>query len=385
MKSAPDRTLTLAFETSCDETACAVVSSTLGADGHPRPEVLSSIVSSQIDIHKLYGGVVPEIASRNHIMAITNVMHEALKTAGVTLKQITQIAATTHPGLAGAVMVGRVFAESLATALNLPFREVNHVAGHIASVTLAKHNPPPFLSLVVSGGHTSLYKVTTWSDITLLAATTDDACGEAFDKVAKILGLPYPGGVEIEKQGGSFYARHCEEPSLNCHCEEPQGDAVISPLLRFVQKPNYHKDGFSYSGLKTAVLNYVNRLKQKWGNSSTTFRCCESPPHTPPASKTVDNITPALDIPHICASFQAEAVAQLVIKCEQHLKKTHIKTLCVSGGVSANRHLREQMTQMCARHGVSVHFPELCYCGDNAAMIAAAAILELPSFFKGKL
>jgi N6-L-threonylcarbamoyladenine synthase len=322
--------LTLAFESSCDETAVAVVDEGL--------RVLSNVISSQIDIHRLYGGVVPEVASRNHLMRIEGVMQEALRVAGVTLEQIHQIAATTHPGLVGAVMVGAVFARSLATARNLPFVEVNHIAGHIASVVLT--NPqirPPFVSLVVSGGHTSLYCVESEErkaksekcalKIKLIEQTMDDAAGEAFDKVAKILGLPYPGGPEISRA-----AEGCADD------------------IRFVANPNYCKDGFSYSGLKTAVLNYVNRKKQRGE---------------------------AIDVGSVAASFQREAVEQLVAKCIAVLKKTGIKTLSICGGVSANRLLRNEIERAAAEIGAVVLMPELSLCVDNAAMVAAAAILDI--------
>ena len=190
--------LTLAFETSCDETSVAVVDGDL--------KVLSNVVSSQIDIHKRFGGVVPEVASRNHLLAIESVTEEALRRAGVDISKIGQVAATTHPGLPGAVMVGRVFAESIATARNLPFIEVNHILGHIASCLLGEGNKlkPPFMALVVSGGHTAVYKVESFESAKMIATTTDDACGEAFDKVAKVLGLPYPGGPQVSKQASQF-------------------------------------------------------------------------------------------------------------------------------------------------------------------------------------
>ena len=315
--------LVLAFETSCDETCAAVVDGSLN--------VLSNVVSSQIEIHKLYGGVVPEIASRNHVLAIQTVCEEALNQAGKIFGNLTDIAATTQPGLRGAVMVGHVFGESLANALDIPFTEVNHLAGHIASVAITyKDLKPPFLSLLVSGGHTSLYKINNWQDVHMLCETTDDACGEAFDKVAKMLGLGYPGGVQIQ---------HVAEQS--------KGD--VSSYITFVQKPNYQKSSFSYSGLKTAVLNYLNRKKQKGED---------------------------IDVPFVCASFQHEAVEQLVIKCIAELQKSGIRILSVCGGVSANLYLRKRMTEECEKKEVSVFFPEFKYCTDNAAMIGAAKVLN---------
>jgi len=296
-----------------------------------RIKVLSNVISSQIEIHKLYGGVVPEIASRNHVLAIQTVYEEALRQAGVTLDDITQIAATTHPGLRGAVMVGQVFAESLAVASKKPFIEVNHLAGHIASVSLRGDchvasrssqqapqfhgNPePPFLTLLVSGGHTSLYKVTAWDNIELLCETADDAVGEAFDKVAKLLGLGYPGGPAIAKEAEKYQGKD---------------------FIQFVNKPN-KKDGFSYSGLKTAVLNYLQKNKD-------------------------------FNVARLAASFQHEAIMQLVDKCKSEMKRHNIETLCVCGGVAANKYLRE--------HLPFAYFPAMEYCTDNAAMIGAAAVL----------
>lgn len=324
--------LTLAFETSCDETSVAVLSSSDNATAGPNIEVLSNVVASQIDIHKRFGGVVPEVASRNHLLAIETVTAEALKLADVSIDQITQIAATTHPGLVGAVMVGRVFAESMATAKGLPFVGVNHIIGHISSCVLS--NPtlkPPFMALVVSGGHTAIYRVQNFistkkssyvrvldtSTIKLIASTTDDACGEAFDKVAKVLGLPYPGGPQISKMASSF-----------------KGDTD----LVFMPNANYKKTtNFSYSGLKTAVLNYVNKKHQK-GET--------------------------LNIPEISFAFEREAIGQLTAKCKLAGGKL---PLAVSGGVAANKHLREQFP--------NAFFPEPSLCGDNAAMVGAAAIL----------
>ena len=301
---------TLAIETSCDETCAAVVDGDLN--------VLANIVSSQIDIHKLYGGVVPEVASRNHLAAIQNVVEEALRVAGIDVGQVTQIAATTQPGLVGAVMVGRVFAESLALASGKPFIEVNHLVGHIASVFLS--NPtlkPPFVCLVVSGGHTSLYKVNNFTSIELLGSTTDDACGEAFDKVAKVLGLGYPGG-----------------PIISRMAKQSGGTDIC-----FVQNANYKKDlNFSYSGLKSAVINYINRKKQKGEE---------------------------INVADICHAFQKEAIQQLVTKCNMVRGKL---PLAICGGVAANEYLRECLPDAL--------FPEIKYCGDNAAMIAAAILFN---------
>jgi len=312
----------LGIESSCDETSAAIVTGDL--------KILSNIVLSQIDIHKEFGGVVPEIAARSHVKVIDKVVEKALAESNASAKDIALIAATTKPGLPGAVMVGRVFGDCMATALEIPFVEVNHILGHIASVPLSiGTNISKHLALVVSGGHTALYNVTATGKVTLLESTMDDAVGEAFDKVARILGLPYPGG-----------------PSIEAKAKEYNGN----DLIKFIAYPNYHKQGFSYSGLKTAVLNYVNTLKQK---------------------------EQAIDVPKIAASFQQEAINQLIYKCERMLSKTKHKTLCVSGGVSANSILRTQLEKVCANIKSAVYFPHKSLSGDNAAMIAAAAIFKL--------
>ncbi|MCL2587457.1 MAG: tRNA (adenosine(37)-N6)-threonylcarbamoyltransferase complex transferase subunit TsaD [Firmicutes bacterium] len=300
--------LVLAIETSCDETAAAVVN----GDG----KILSNVIASQMDIHARYGGVVPEIASRNHIMIIDKVVQQALDDASVTVSSLTLVAATAMPGLPGAVMVGRTFGESLATVLGIPFIPVNHVHGHIASVVVSK----PHLSLVVSGGHTSLYRID-GKEITLLEQTLDDAVGEAFDKVARVLGLGYPGGPVVEKLARDWSGE----------------------IIQFVKKPNYHIDGFSYSGLKSAVISYLNKHKN-------------------------------FNLGQICHSFQLEAFTQLSYKLKRYFDKSDIKTLCVSGGVAVNKFLQELLESQLGPMGVSVYFPAAELCGDNAAMIAMAAL-----------
>lgn len=310
--------LFLGIESSCDETSVAVINDHF--------EILSNVIISQIDIHKQYGGVVPEIAARNHIENVLPVLDEALNKAQVKMQDIDVVAATTQPGLPGAVMVGRVFGESVATARNVPFVPVNHLHGHIASLRLS--NPdlvPPFLCLLVSGGHTAIYSVDEQWQTKLLITTADDAIGEAFDKVARVLGMPYPGGPQI--------AKHAD---MNLE---------FSPFLT-----KFPKAVFSYSGLKTAVLNYVNREKQL-GNT--------------------------LNVPQICANFQFCAVEQLLAKSIELIKKHQVKTFGICGGVSANAYLREKFTAECARLGVKLFLPKPELCGDNAAMIAAAAVLNI--------
>ena len=310
--------ITLGIETSCDETSVAAIDENF--------KILSNVIISQIDIHQKYGGVVPEIAARNHIENILPVLDKALHTAHLSLQDIDQVAATTTPGLPGAVMVGRVFGRSLANALGLPFVAVNHLHGHMASLRLSNPNlEPPMLCLLVSGGHTMLCEVDAAWQTKILCTTTDDAVGEAFDKVARVLGLAYPGGPKI--------AQHAD---MNLD---------FTPILT-----KFPKDSFSYSGLKTAVLNYINREKQK-GNP--------------------------LNIPQICANFQFCAITQLLDKTRDWLQRTQIKTLGICGGVSANQYLRAQFTKLCEELNVKLFLPTPELCGDNAAMIAAAAVLKI--------
>jgi N6-L-threonylcarbamoyladenine synthase len=309
----------LGIETSCDETCAAVIDGKLN--------VLSNIVSSQIDIHKEFGGVVPEIASRNHIENIMPVLDSALKNAGVGLSAISAVCATAEPGLPGAVMVGRTVGESLAAALNVPYVPVNHLCGHIAGLQLTNRIQPPFLCLLVSGGHTAIYTVNAAGGgfkAKLLLATADDAVGEAFDKVARVLGLPYPGGPKIAAEAKKYGGM----------------DMLQFPVV---------KAGFSFSGLKTAVLNYINKERQ--------------------AGR-------APDIPRICAGFQTAAAEQLTARSVEYIKKYKVKNFGVCGGVSANEYLRERFRAKCDELGVNLFLPKPEFCGDNAAMIAAAGLLN---------
>ena len=310
--------LTLGIETSCDETSVAVIDEQFN--------ILSNVIISQIDIHQEFGGVVPEIAARNHIENILPVLDEALKKANISIEQIERIAATTQPGLPGAVMVGRVFGQSIANALNVPFVAVNHLHGHIASLRLSHPElQPPMLCLLVSGGHTILFEINEKWETKILCTTADDAVGEAFDKVARVLGLPYPGGPKVAKMADM--------------------QLPFTPILN-----KFPKDVFSYSGLKTAVLNHINYARQK-GNE--------------------------LNIPEICANFQYCAINQLLNKTIEYLEKTGIKKLGICGGVSANQYLREQFKIMCQKSNVKLYLPDSCLCGDNAAMIAAAGLLQI--------
>lgn len=308
--------LVLGIESSCDETSISVV-----RDGR---EVLSNVISSQIDIHKLYGGVVPEIASRNHVKNINAVYRQALADAGVTLNDIDVIAVTYGAGLLGALVVGVNFAKALAYASGKPLIAVNHIEGHIAGNYLTYPDlKPPFVCLVVSGGHTALFDMPTYTEKHLLGTTHDDAIGEAFDKVARECGLTYPGGPNVQKAAKEGV-----------------------PNLKFIHKPSYKTDfNFSYSGLKTAVINYIHNKKQKGEE---------------------------VNYADVCASFQEEATDQVAIKAINAAAKSSAKKLVISGGVSANLRLREKLDALALEAGVKVFYPELKLCTDNAAMIASA-------------
>lgn len=308
--------LVLGIESSCDETSISVV-----RDGR---EVLSNVISSQIDIHKLYGGVVPEIASRNHVKNINSVYRQALADAGVTLNDIDVIAVTYGAGLLGALVVGVNFAKALAYASGKPLIAVNHIEGHIAGNYLTYPDlKPPFVCLVVSGGHTALFDMPTYTEKHLLGTTHDDAIGEAFDKVARECGLTYPGGPNVQKAAKEGV-----------------------PNIKFIHKPSYKTDfNFSYSGLKTAVINYIHNKKQKGEE---------------------------INYADVCASFQEEATDQVAIKAINAAAKSSAKKLVISGGVSANLRLREKLDALALNAGVKVFYPELKLCTDNAAMIASA-------------
>ena len=316
----------LGIESSCDDTSMSVVK-----NGR---EVISLVISSQIDIHKIYGGVVPEIASRNHVLALDVVFAETLKKAGVSMEDIDAIAVTYGAGLLGSLIVGVNFAKGLAFSCKKPLICVNHIEGHIAANYIShKQLKPPFACLIVSGGHTALVKKDDYTTRTVVGSTTDDAVGEAFDKVARELGLDYPGGPNIQR-------------------EAEKGQANI----KFVTKPHekFADYNFSYSGLKTAVINYIHNTKQRGEE---------------------------VCVPDVAASFQKEAIGQLVQKSIYYLKEEHIDKIVLAGGVSANKLLRESMTNEAQKIGARVFYPELVLCTDNAAMIAAAGYYN---FIAGK-
>ena len=311
----------LAFESSCDETAVAVVE-----DGR---KILSDAIASQADLHTLYGGVVPEIASRKHIEAIAALTDQALKEAGVEKKDIDAVAATYAPGLIGAVLVGLNFAKSAAYALNVPLIPVHHIRGHIAANYLAfPELEPPFLALVVSGGHSHIIEVRDYTDFNVIGRTRDDAAGEAMDKAARAMGLDYPGGVNLDRVSKN-------------------GDPKSYKL------PRPHVDGseydFSFSGLKTAAVNIIHNAKQKGEEIS---------------------------VPDLGASYIEAVVRCLRENTEKAALNLGFDKIVLAGGVSANSRLRAEMQEVCKAHSWSLFMPEISLCGDNAAMVGAQGYYE---------
>lgn len=311
----------LAIESSCDETAAAVI-----ADGRT---ILSNIIDSQVEIHALYGGVVPEIASRGHMQAVVRVTDAALQTAGLTADDVDAVAATCAPGLIGAVLVGANFGKSLAFALGKPFVPVHHIRGHIAANYLAFPKlKPPFLTLVASGGHSLIVRVDDYTKFEILGGTRDDAAGEAFDKVARVLGVGYPGGPKIDKMAEG-------------------GDPAAYPLP--VSRVKDAPMDFSFSGLKTAVINLAHNAEQK-GQT--------------------------LDKAGLAASFCHAVVETLVPRLAHAVEQTGVKDVVCAGGVAANSWLRRALTDMAEQKQVRLYLPPLALCGDNAAMIGAQAYYE---------
>ena len=313
--------LILSVESSCDETAVALV-----RDGR---EVLTDRIASQVALHRLYGGVVPEIASRKHIEAIYALADEALTDAGVSRSDIDAIAVTYAPGLIGALLVGVNFAKAAALALGLPLIPVHHIRGHIAANYIAYPDlKPPFLCLVVSGGHTMLVDVQDYTKMEILGATRDDAAGECFDKVARLLDMPYPGGAALDRAAcGGDETRY----SL------PHTKLSGNPL------------DMSFSGLKTAAVNLIHNTQQKGE---------------------------AINVPDLCASFSRAVSEMLVPRTMLALDQTGYKTLAVAGGVAANSRIRGDLTRECERRGVRLCLPPLSLCGDNGAMIGAQGYYE---------
>lgn len=319
--------ITLAIETSCDETSCAVLK-----DGR---EVISNIISSQIEIHRKFGGVVPEVASRKHIENIDVIIQQALDEANITFNDVDLVGVTRGPGLVGALLVGISSAKAIAYALNKPIIGVNHIEGHICANYIAhKDLEPPFTCLVVSGGHTYLLHASDYTEYELIGRTRDDAAGEAFDKVARALGLPYPGGPVIDKLS-----------------KEGNPDAIHFPRV-YLDNNSYD---FSFSGLKTAVLNYLNQAKQKGEE---------------------------IIVKDVAASFQQAVIEVLVDKSIRLAKEKGSDKIVIAGGVAANQGLRALMEERGREENIEILYPSRVLCTDNAAMIGSAAYFN---FRKGEI
>ena len=322
MDKKSDEILILGIETSCDETAAAVVRS--------GREVLSNVIASQIDIHRRFGGVVPEIASRHHLDLVIQVIDEALRDAEITLDDIDAIAVTYGPGLVGALLVGISAAKGMAWASGKPLIGVNHIEGHIAANYILKDQilTPPYICLVVSGGHSHIVHIKDFDEFEVLGRTRDDAAGEAFDKVSRTIGLGYPGGPLIDKMA-----------------KEGNPDAIKFPRVNF----GGESLDFSFSGVKTAVINYIHNLEQK-GES--------------------------INVSDVAASFQMAVVDVLTNNTIQAAIRTNSKNIAIAGGVASNSLLRSEMTRKAEAKGIAVSYPQSVFCTDNAAMIAVAGYLK---------
>jgi len=318
--------IVLGIETSCDETSASVVKN--------GKTVMSNVIYSQIDIHKKFGGVVPEIASRNHIEAIGKVVKEALDEASINLDKVDVVAATYGPGLVGALLVGLSYGKALAYGKGIPFVGVNHIEGHISANYLDGDFEPPFICLIASGGHSHIVFVKNYGEYEVLGRTVDDAAGEAFDKVARALGLGYPGGPkidEISKKGDPYKYNFPKS---------------------FMEKDNFD---FSFSGLKTAVINQLHKEKQKGSQ---------------------------IDIADYAASFQMNVVDVLSSKLIEAAKYKNINKISIAGGVASNSFLRERLLKLANEEGFMIHFPKQVYCTDNGAMIASAGYFD---YIRGKV
>ena len=311
----------MAIESSCDETAVAIV-----RDGR---EILTDCIASQVDLHRLYGGVVPEIASRKHIEAISGLADQALINTGLSRDDIDAVAVTYAPGLIGAVLVGVNFAKAAALSMGKPLIPVHHIRGHIAANYLAYPElEPPFLCLVVSGGHTMIVEVKDYTDMRILGTTLDDAAGECFDKVGRVLGMPYPGGAAVDRAA-------------------QQGDEQKYQLPR--SKPGENPYNMSFSGLKTAALNLIHHSQQ---------------------------LGQEIDIPSLCAGFSAAVSDTLVPRVVMALEETGCRKVAVAGGVAANSRIRGDILKAAEKLGAQVYMPPLSLCGDNGAMIGSQAYYE---------
>jgi len=354
----------LAIETSCDETAAAVVAETGDA---VRPwEIRSSIVASQAAIHREWGGVVPELASRQHVRDICGVFEAALADAAVTLEEIGAVAVTQGPGLVGSLLVGVAFAKALAWSRGIPVVPVHHLAGHIESLTLAHGElPMPAAVLVVSGGHTSLYLIPEPGQYRLIGRTRDDAAGEAYDKVAKLLGLGYPGGPAIDRVARTGNDRAIEFPAARLtHADRNAPRATADGLL---PADIARRIDFSFSGLKTAVLRLVRE------------RTGSPPAGKAAAADSTGAVLPASEIADICASFQRVVVEALLDRTFEAARWLGAQSVGIAGGVSANSRLRADAAARGARHGIPVFIPPIALSTDNAAMIGAAGLRRFRS------
>lgn len=322
--------ITLGIESSCDETSASIVK-----NGR---EVLSNIISSQIDIHKKFGGVVPEVASRKHVEAISNVIEEAIVTAGIEYSDIDVIASTYGPGLVGALLVGLSTAKAMALSMKKPFVGVNHIEGHISANYIEHKNlTPPFVTLVVSGGHSHVVYVKDYGKYEILGRTRDDAAGEAYDKVARSLGLGYPGGPKIDSLAKEGDPKSIDFP--RSYLEEGSFD-------------------FSFSGLKSSVLNYLNKMNMQ-------------------------NLE--INKADVAASFQLSVVEVLSDKAISAVKKVGVDTLCLAGGVAANTALREMLTRKCEKENIRFLYPSNILCTDNAAMIASSGYYDYINGHRSKM
>ncbi|MBR6681948.1 MAG: tRNA (adenosine(37)-N6)-threonylcarbamoyltransferase complex transferase subunit TsaD [Clostridia bacterium] len=321
--------LILGIESSCDESAASVA---FIDEQNNKIEIKSSIIASQIDVHKLYGGVVPEIASRAHTEALSRITYEALEAANITMNDIDAIAVTYAPGLIGALLTGVNFAKSLAFANNKTLIPVNHIKGHISAAYIEHEElKPPFLALAASGGHTSIINVKSYTDFETIGRTRDDAVGECFDKIARVLGIGYPGGAEMDKLASLGDNKAIKFPSA----------AVSGDTLEF-----------SFSGLKTAAINYIHNAEQKGEE---------------------------LNKENLAASLTKTITDSIINKLKAAIEQTGHKTLVVAGGVAANSHLRKALEDFANAKRVTLCIPSRKYCGDNAAMIAVQGYYEYKS------
>lgn len=342
----------LAFESSCDETSAAVVC----REGDSF-KVKSNIVASQVETHKLYGGVVPEIASRAHIEAISSITYEAMSEAGITMADIDAVAVTSNPGLIGALLVGVNFAKALAAANRKPLIPVDHIKGHIAACYLTEDEPPrpPFIALAVSGGHTGIYLVESYTKIRTIGSTRDDAIGESFDKIGRIIGIPYPAGKGFDKlsaEGFRMAVGECED-----YLEKYKKSTAYKSGEFTLPSPAVKDDtlDFSFSGLKTAAINLIHRYEQ---------------------------LGRELPREEFAARYTFEAVEAVAKKLGAAIDLYGVAELALCGGVAANSHLRNRLKALAKTKKVKLHLPDVALCGDNAAMIGAQGYFD---FMAGNL